>query len=74
MNCGHLGRFAVRQASGCKSLMASQGCTHCGGNRVVGVGAGGRGLKAAAAGEEVYTEESRGERESHWVKETFYNL
>lgn len=54
--------------------MASQGCTHCGGNRVVGVGAGGRGLKAAAAGEEVYTEESRGERESHWVKETFYNL
>lgn len=41
---------------------------------MVGVGAGGRGLKAAAAGEEVYTEESRGERGSHWVKETSYNL
>lgn len=58
------------QASGCKSLMVSRGCTHCGGSLVVGVGVGeggsgsgsGSGLMAAAVGEEACTEESRGER------------
>lgn len=54
--------------------MVSLGCTHCGGSQVGGVGEGGRGLMAAAAGEEVYTEESRGEREPHWLKETSCNL
>lgn len=54
--------------------MVSQGCRHCGGSRVAGVDVGGRGWKAAAAGEEVYTEESMGEKGSHWVKETSYNL
>lgn len=42
--------------------MVSRGCTHCGDSQVVGVGEGGSGLMAAAVGEEVCTEESRGER------------
>lgn len=61
-------------ASGCKSLMASRGCTHCGGSRVAGVGEGGLGLMAAAVWEEVCTEGSRGERGPHWSKETSYIL
>lgn len=40
----------------------------------VGVGEGGRGSMAAAAGEEVCTEESRDERGPRWLKETSYSL
>lgn len=39
-----------------------------------GEGEGGGGLMAAAVGEEVYTEESRGEGGRHWLKETSYTL
>lgn len=41
---------------------------------MVGVGEGGRGSMAVAAGEEVCTEESMGERGPHWLKETSYSL
>lgn len=40
----------------------------------MGVGEGGVGWMAAVVGEEVCTEESRGERGPHWWKETFYSL
>lgn len=39
-----------------------------------GVGEGGRGLAAAVVGEEVCTEESRGERRPHWWRETSCSL
>lgn len=54
----------------------SRECTHCGDSQAVGVGVdvGGRGWKAAAAGEEECSEESKVETELHWLKETFYNL
>lgn len=82
MHCGRPARFGVLLASGCKSLMVSQGCAHCGGSQVVGGGAdegvgeggGGEVLMAAAVEEEVCTEESRGERGPHWLKETSYSL
>lgn len=39
--------------------MVSQGCTRCGGSRAAGGGEGGLGLRAAAAGEEECTVESK---------------
>lgn len=39
-----------------------------------GEGEGGRGLAAAVVGEEVCTEESRGERRPHWWRETSCSL
>lgn len=41
---------------------------------MVGVGEGGMGLMAAAVVGGVCTEESRGERGPHWLKETSYIL
>lgn len=47
----------------CRSLMASQGYTHCGGSQAAGGGEGGRAPMAAAAGEEEEcTLESKDER------------
>ena len=66
--------------------MVSQGCIRCDGSQVVGVGVGvgeGEGVgvgegaggwMAAAVGEEACSEESRGERGLHWLKETSYSL
>lgn len=54
--------------------MGSRGCTHCDGSQAEGVGEGGKGSMAAAAGEVVCSEESRVERGLHWLKETSYIL
>lgn len=51
-NCARPAHSAVLQASVCRSLMASQGCTRCGGSQAVGGGEGGRALMAAAEEEE----------------------
>lgn len=60
-NCARPAHSAVLRAWACRSLMASQECTRCGGSRAVGGGEGGRALMAAAAGEEECTLESKDE-------------